>query len=88
MIGIILSAVGAATDHVQFAYSWFFAFYYFFTIGARFVLLGSRSITPAIPTGRSWRAAPGKISWALFPVLLLLFIPLLWPISATCSGNG
>ena len=32
IIGIILSVIGATTDYVQFAYSWFFAFYFFFTI--------------------------------------------------------
>jgi len=32
---------------------------------------------------RTWENILG-----LFPVLLLLFIPLLCPISATCSGNG
>ena len=78
MIGIILSAVGAATDHVQFAYSWFFAFYYFFTIA-----LGSFFwVTLHYACDSDWSVLARR-TWenilGLFPVLLLLFIPLLWP---------
>ena len=32
IVGILLSIVGVVVNHEQFAYSWFFAFYYFFTI--------------------------------------------------------
>src|SRR5579859_4366778 len=32
LFGIILCVIGALTNPTQFAYSWFFAFYYFFAI--------------------------------------------------------
>src|SRR5450755_4578416 len=78
VIGIILSVIGAATDYVQFAYSWFFAFYYFFTIalGAFFwvTLHYACDSEWSVLARRTWENILG-----LFPVLLLLFIPLLWP---------
>ena len=55
LAGIVLSVIGAVTNPEQFAYSWFFAFYFFFTIAI--------SITRATPTGRSSRGAVGKMSW-------------------------
>ncbi len=78
VFGIILCAVGAATDHVQFAYSWFFAFYYFFTIA-----LGSFFwVTLHYACDSDWTVLARR-TWenilGLFPVLLLIFIPLLWP---------
>jgi len=78
IIGIILSVVGAATDHVQFAYSWFFAFYYFFTIA-----LGSFFwVTLHYACDSEWSVLARR-TWenilGLFPVLLLIFLPLLWP---------
>jgi hypothetical protein len=78
VLGIILSAVGAATDHVQFAYSWFFAFYFFFTIA-----LGSFFwVTLHYACDSDWSVLARR-TWenilGLFPVLLVIFIPLLWP---------
>jgi hypothetical protein len=78
IIGIILSVVGAATDHVQFAYSWFFAFYFFFTIA-----LGSFFwVTLHYACDSDWSVLARR-TWenilGLFPVLLVIFIPLLWP---------
>ncbi len=78
VIGIILSVIGAATNHVQFAYSWFFAFYYFFTIA-----LGSFFwVTLHYACDSEWSVLARR-TWenilGLFPVLLLIFIPLLWP---------
>ncbi len=32
VVGLLLCILGIVVDHTQFAYSWFFAFYYFFTI--------------------------------------------------------
>jgi hypothetical protein len=78
ILGIILSVIGAAVDHVQFAYSWFFAFYFFFTIA-----LGSFFwVTLHYACNSAWTVLVRRI-WenilALFPVLFLIFIPLLWP---------
>jgi hypothetical protein len=78
IIGILLSVIGAAVDHVQFAYSWFFAFYYFFTIA-----LGSFFwVTLHYACDSDWSVLARRV-WenilGLFPVLMLLFIPLLWP---------
>jgi len=78
IIGVVLSVVGAATDHVQFAYSWFFAFYFFFTIA-----LGSFFwVTLHYACDSDWSVLARR-TWeniiGLFPVLLLIFIPLLWP---------
>jgi hypothetical protein len=77
-VGIVLSFIGAAVDHAQFAYSWFLAFYYFFTIalGAFFW------VTLHYACDSDWTVLARRV-WenilALFPVLLVLFIPLLWP---------
>ena len=78
LIGIVLSFVGAVVNHVQFAYSYFYAFYYFFTIA-----LGSFFwVTLHYACDSDWSVLPRRI-WenilALFPVFCLLFIPLLWP---------
>jgi hypothetical protein len=78
VIGLILSFIGAATDYVQFAYSWFMAFYFFFTIA-----LGSFFwVTLHYACDSDWTVLARR-TWenvlALFPVLLLIFIPLLWP---------
>jgi len=78
VIGIILSIIGATTDHVQFAYSWFFAFYYFFTIalGSFFwvVLHYACDSDWTVLARRTWENILG-----LFPVLFLILIPLLCP---------
>jgi hypothetical protein len=78
IVGIILSVIGAAVNHVQFAYSWFFGFYYFFTIA-----LGSFFwVTLHYACDSDWSVLARRV-WenilALFPVLLVIFIPLLWP---------
>ena len=76
--GIILSVIGVVTDHVQFAYSWFFAFYFFFTIalGSFFwvTLHYACDSDWSVLARRTWENVLG-----LFPVLFLIFIPLLWP---------
>ncbi len=78
LVGIILSVIGAATNPFQFSYSWFFAFYYFFTIA-----LGSFFwVTLHYACDSDWSVLARR-TWenilGLFPVLLLIFIPLLWP---------
>jgi hypothetical protein len=78
LLGIILSIIGIAVDHRQFAYSWFFAFYYFMSIalGAFFW------VTLHYACDSDWSVLPRRV-WEnmlkMFPILLLLFIPLLWP---------
>src|SRR6202051_3962862 len=78
VIGIILSVIGAAKDHVQVAYSCFFGFYYFFTIA-----LGSFFwVTLHYACDSEWSVLARR-TWenilGLFPVLLLIMITLLWP---------
>jgi hypothetical protein len=76
VVGAVLSLIGALHDHVQFAFSWFFGFYTFFTIlaGALFWIL-----LHYVCNG-SWDVLIRRV-WenlaALFPVLLVLFLPLL-----------
>ncbi len=78
VIGIILSLVGAAVNPEQFAYSWFFAFYYFFTIalGAFFW------VTLHYACDSNWSVLPRRV-WenmlGLLPLFFVLFLPLLWP---------
>jgi hypothetical protein len=77
-IGILLSIIGIAVDHRQFAYSWFFAFYYFFTIA-----LGSFFwVALHYACDSDWSVLPRR-TWEnilqLFPVFAILFIPCLWP---------
>jgi hypothetical protein len=77
-LGIIFSVVGAVTDYVQFSYSWFFAFYFFFTIA-----LGSFFwVTLHYACDSDWSVLPRR-TWenilGLFPILFVLFLPLLWP---------
>src|SRR5471032_3289465 len=61
ILGIILCSIGLAADPRQFIYSWFIAFYFFFTIA-----LGSffwvTLHMPVIPAGASCPAARGKTS--------------------------
>ena len=78
LIGIILSVIGAATDRVQFAYSWFFAFYFFFTIA-----LGSFFwVTLHYACDSDWSVLARR-TWenilGLFPVLVLISLPFIWP---------
>ncbi|MCE0523075.1 MAG: hypothetical protein LV480_09210 [Methylacidiphilales bacterium] len=78
LFGIILSIIGAICNHVQFAYSWFFAFYYFFTIalGSFFwvTLHYACDSDWSVVVRRTWENILG-----LLPVLFVLFIPLCWP---------
>lgn len=78
VLGLILCIIGAVIDPNQFAYSWFFAFYYFFTIA-----LGSFFwVTLHYACDSDWSVLARR-TWenilALFPVLLLIFIPLVCP---------
>ena len=78
IVGLILSAIGCAIDHVQFAYSWFFALYFYFTIA-----LGSFFwVTLHYACDSDWTVLVRR-TWenvlALFPLLFVLFIPLLLP---------
>jgi hypothetical protein len=76
VIGVILSIIGAMADHQQFAYSWFFGFYYFFTIalGAFFW------VTLSFACNAGWDVLIRRV-WEnmlpLFPLLFVLFLPLL-----------
>jgi hypothetical protein len=78
VVGLLLSIVGIVVDHHQFAYSWFFAFYYFFTIalGAFFY------VTLHYACDSDWSVLARRV-WEnmlqLFPVFFVLFIPCLWP---------
>jgi len=78
LLGILLSCIGAAVDHVQFAYSYFFAFYFFFTIALGMFFW----VTLHYACDSDWTVLVRRI-WenvlALFPVFMVLFIPLLWP---------
>ena len=78
VLGIILSIIGIVVNHMQFAYSWFFAFYYFFTIalGAFFW------VALHYACDSDWSVLARRV-WEnilqLFPVFAILFVPLLWP---------
>jgi hypothetical protein len=78
IIGIIVSCFDAAANRVQFAYSWFFAFCYFFTIalGAFFwvVLHYACDSNWTVLVRRVWENIIG-----LFLLFFVLFLPLLWP---------
>jgi hypothetical protein len=77
IVGIILSIVGALVDERQFAFSWFFAFYYFFliAIGSFFwVTLHYASDSEwSVITRRVWENILG-----LLPLLFVLFIPMIF----------
>ena len=78
LVGLLLSVIGAFVNPFQFAYSWFFAFYFFFSIA-----LGSFFwVTLHYACDSEWDVLARRV-WenvlALFPVLLAIFIPLLWP---------
>ncbi|HEY0257133.1 MAG TPA: hypothetical protein VGC39_06810 [Candidatus Methylacidiphilales bacterium] len=78
VLGIILSVIGAVSNHVQFAYSWFFAFYFFFTIalGSFFwvTLHYACDSDWSVLVRRTWENILG-----LLPIFFLLLIPLLCP---------
>ena len=76
VIGVVLSIVGAMTNVAQFAYSWFFAFYFFFTIA-----LGSFFwVTLHYACDSEWTVVVRRV-WetvlALLPLFFLLFLPIL-----------
>ena len=78
LVGLLLSVLGAIFDTAQFAYSWFYAFYFFFTIamGAFFWVTLHHACDSA------WSVLVRRV-WenilALFPIFIILFIPLLLP---------
>jgi len=78
LVGTVLSVIGAAVDYQQFAYSWFFAFYFFFTIA-----LGSFFwVTLHYACDSDWSVLARR-TWenilGLLPVLFLIALPLAWP---------
>jgi hypothetical protein len=79
IIGAVLTLIGALVNPFQFAYSWFFALYYFFAIalGAFFW------VTLHHACNAGWSVLVRRI-WEnilpLFFILFILFIPLLLPI--------
>jgi len=78
LVGVVLSFIGAAVNPVQFAYSWFFAFYFFFTIalGSFFWVTLHYACNSAWSTlvRRTWENVLG-----LLPLFFLLLIPVLLP---------
>jgi hypothetical protein len=78
IVGIILSAIGYAVDYVQFAYSWFYAFYFFLTIA-----LGSFFwVTLHYACDSEWDVLARRV-WenilCLFPILVLISLPFIMP---------
>jgi len=78
VMGLILCFVGAMINPAQFAFSWFFAFYFFFTIA-----LGSFFwVTLHYACDSDWSVLARR-TWenilGLLPLMGLLFIPLLFP---------
>jgi hypothetical protein len=78
VVGAIFSVIGATINPQQFAYSWFFAFYYFFTIA----LGGFFWVTLHYACDSAWSVLPRRV-WenmlGLLPLFFILFLPLLWP---------
>ncbi len=78
LVGLLLSILGAAVDHVQFAYSWFTAFYFFLTI----VLGAFFWVTLHYASDSDWSVLARRV-WEnmlqLFPVLLVISLPLAMP---------
>jgi hypothetical protein len=74
--GIVLSVIGGIFDTKQFAFSWFFAFYYFFTIaiGAFYW------VTLHYACDSEWSVITRRV-WenilALLPLLFAIFLPIL-----------
>jgi len=81
IVGLFLSLIGAEVDRVQFVYSWFFAFYFFFTIalGSFFWVTLHHACNSAwsVLMRRLW-----EIVLKLIPLFFLLFLPLTLPDSA------
>lgn len=78
LLGIVLSIIAALVDKEQFAYSYFFAFYYFFTIalGSFFwvVLHYACDSAWSVIIRRTWENI-----LALLPLFFVLFIPFCIP---------
>lgn len=78
IVGIIATAFGAYVDRTEFVYSWFFALYFYIAIalGAFFW------VTLHYASNAGWSVIVRR-TWenilALFPLLFVLFIPLLLP---------
>jgi hypothetical protein len=76
IVGAVLSIIGGFVETKQFAFSWFFAFYYFFTISCGAIFW---TLLHYVCNG-SWDILIRRI-WenlgALFPWLLLVFAPIL-----------
>ncbi len=75
IVGLVLSVIGYLVNPAQFAYSWFFGFYFFFTIA-----LGSFFwVTLHYACDSDWSVVVRRV-WenilALLPLFLLLFIPI------------
>jgi hypothetical protein len=76
LAGLVLSVIGAVANPGQFAYSWFFAFYFFFTIA-----IGSFFwVTLHYACDSDWSVIARR-SWenvlALLPLLFVIFLPIL-----------
>lgn len=78
LAGLVLSIIGALVNPQQFAYSWFFAFYFFFSIA-----LGSFFwVTLHYACDSAWTVLVRRV-WenilGLFPALFVLFLPFFIP---------
>jgi hypothetical protein len=77
VLGLLVSLIGAFVWHEQFAYSWLFAFFYFFSlaIGALFWVLVHHA------TDAEWSVVVRRLLEnfsVLIPVMFVFFIPLLF----------
>jgi len=86
IVGIILSVIGACVDRIQFVYSWFFAFYFFFSIA-----LGSFFwVTLHHACNSGWGVLVRRV-WenvlALIPLFFVLFLPCCLPSSSGGFGG-
>jgi hypothetical protein len=79
LVGLVLSVIGALVNHAQFAYSWFMAFYFFFTIalGAFFwvTLHYACDSDWSVLARRTWENMLGLIPWLFVIFLPLLIVP-------------
>lgn len=78
VVGAVFSFIGAMVNPQQFVYSWFFAFYFFFTIA----LGGFFWVTLHYACDSAWSVLPRRV-WenmlGLLPLFFVIFLPLLWP---------
>lgn len=77
VVGILASIIGAFLDRSQFAYSWLFAFAYFFTLcaGSLFWVLVHHAVDA------EWSVVVRRVLEtvaSLLPILFLVFLPLLF----------